>query len=178
VSEAPLASRRDALRGTIAGIRAIAERFDAHASVEALDAVDGKLAEERFNVVVLGESKRGKTTFVNALLGSEVLPTAVVPLTSVVTAVTWGDEIRAEVAFGDGRSGQVPPVELHRYVTERGNPGNRLDLRSAVLWYPAEPLRDGVFLVDTPGVGSIYAYNTRAARDFVPEADSELTSMG
>jgi type IV secretory pathway ATPase VirB11/archaellum biosynthesis ATPase len=48
-----------------------------------------KLAEDLFNVVVVGEFKRGKTTFVNALLGADVLPAAVVPLTSIVTAVTW-----------------------------------------------------------------------------------------
>jgi GTPase Era involved in 16S rRNA processing len=59
-------------------------------------------------------------------------------------------------------------------VTERDNPGNRLGVDRAVLYWPPEELRDGVFLVDTPGVGSVYRHNTEAAYDFVPEADAAV----
>jgi hypothetical protein len=133
-----------------------------------------KLAEELFNVVVVGEFKRGKTTFVNALLGAEVLPAAVVPLTSIVTAVTWGGEPRAEISFLDGRTESVAVEDLSRYVTERGNPKNGLGVERAVLYYPAAELRDGVFLVDTPGVGSVYRHNTEAAYAFVPQSDAAV----
>src|SRR6266508_5827274 len=112
-----------------------------------------KLSEERFNVVVVGEFKRGKTTFVNALLGADVLPAAVVPLTSIVTAVTWGEEPRAEVSFLNGRTESVGLEDLPLYVTERGNPRNELGVQRAMVFYPAGELRDGVFLVATPGVG-------------------------
>jgi GTPase SAR1 family protein len=171
MGEGSYASQRDRLRAIISGVGSIAERCGAINAVRSLDALDRKLAEQRFNVVVVGEFKRGKTTFVNALLGAEVLPAAVIPLTSVVTAVTWGDEIRAEITLLDGRVEEIPPVELARYVTERGNPENSLGVRRAVLSFPAEQLRDGVFLVDTPGVGSIYAHNTETARAFIREAD-------
>jgi ribosome biogenesis GTPase A len=67
---------------------------------EALEPVSGdasgtepllaRLAEDRFNLVVLGEWKRGKSSLVNAILGWALLPTAAVPLTSVVTAVSHG----------------------------------------------------------------------------------------
>jgi hypothetical protein len=133
-----------------------------------------KLAEELFNVVVVGEFKRGKTTFVNAVLGADVLPAAVVPQTSIVTAVTWGEEPRAEVSFLDGRTESVAVDDLPRYVTERANPHNELGVQRAILYYPAEELRDGVFLVDTPGVGSIYRHNTEAAYAFVPESDAAV----
>jgi signal recognition particle receptor subunit beta len=131
-----------------------------------------KLDEELFNVVVVGEFKRGKTTFVNALLGADVLPTAVVPLTSIVTAVTWGEDPRAEVSYLDGRIEAVTIPDLPSYVTERENPANRLGVDRAIVYYPAEELRDGVFLVDTPGVGSIYQHNTEAAYAFIPQSDA------
>jgi hypothetical protein len=133
-----------------------------------------KLAEELFNVVVVGEFKRGKTTLVNAVLGADVLPSAVVPLTSIVTAVTWGERPRAEVSFLDGRTESVAVEDLPRYVTERGNARNGLGVDRAVLYYPADELRDGVFLVDTPGVGSVYRHNTEAAYAFVPECDAAV----
>src|SRR5581483_6792712 len=168
------ADGRDRLTALLARLAELAERRNGHKAAEACREFSKKLAEERFNVVVVGEFKRGKTTFVNALLGADVLPSAVVPLTSVVTAVTWGDEVRAEVVRSGGRVERIGVDELADYVTERGNPENRRGVERAVLHYPAEELRDGVFLVDTPGVGSVYAHNTEAARAFVPEADAAI----
>jgi len=48
-----------------------------------------KLQQNRFHLVILGAFKRGKSTLINALLGEAVLPTAVVPLTSVVTILGY-----------------------------------------------------------------------------------------
>ena len=53
-----------------------------------------KLRENRFNLVVLGAFKRGKSTLINALLGEPMLPTAIVPLTSVVTVLGYGEQLK------------------------------------------------------------------------------------
>jgi predicted GTPase len=50
-------------------------------------ALRDRLQHERLQIAVLGQFKRGKSTFVNALLGAPVLPTAVVPLTSIATFI-------------------------------------------------------------------------------------------
>ena len=73
---------------------------------------------------MLGEFKRGKSTLINALLGREILPTAVVPLTSVVTAIGAGDRDRLRVRYADGGEQERPVAELADYVTEARNPGN------------------------------------------------------
>jgi len=49
-----------------------------------------KLAEDRFNLVVLGLFKRGKSSLMNAIIGRELLPTGLLPLTSVVTMLRFG----------------------------------------------------------------------------------------
>jgi GTP-binding protein EngB required for normal cell division len=168
------AAERDSLRGSLSLLADVAELHEDVAAADAAHALEKKLVENRFNVVVFGEFKRGKTTFVNALLGAEMLPAAVVPLTSIVTAVTWGEEVRASISYEGGREEDVPAGELPRYVTERDNPGNHLGVRQAILSYPSDDLRDGVFLVDTPGVGSVYRHNTEAAREFLPQADAAI----
>jgi predicted GTPase len=165
------AEGRDQLRDVLRGLADFADERGSVELADAARALDKKLVENRFNVVVLGEFKRGKTTFVNALLGAPILPAAVVPLTSIVTAVAWGEEVRAQVQFLDGREMQVSPGDLAAYVTERENPGNHLGVRRASLSYPSEDLRDGVYLIDTPGVGSVFGHNTESARQFLPEAD-------
>jgi hypothetical protein len=166
MGERTFAEERDRLRDALAELADFAHARESSAVAEAARALDKKLVENRFNVVVLGEFKRGKTTFVNGLLGAEMLPAAVVPLTSIVTAVRYGEQVRARIEYLDGREEDVSASDLSRYVTERDNPANHLGIRRAVLSYPSEDLRDGVFLIDTPGVGSVYRHNTEAAREF------------
>ncbi len=174
MGEGTYAEGRDQLREALAALADLGDERESSAVTDAARALDKNLVENRFNVVVFGEFKRGKTTFVNALLGADILPAAVVPLTSIVTAVTWGEEIRVGVVFLDGREEDVRPEDLPRYVTERGNPENRLGVARAIVSYPSEDLRDGVFLIDTPGVGSVYRHNTEAARAFLSESDAVI----
>ncbi|HEX9312369.1 MAG TPA: dynamin family protein [Actinomycetota bacterium] len=168
------AESRDRLRRTLSALTEVASGRGSGAVAEAATALIRKLEEERFNVVVAGEFKRGKSTLVNALLGMDVLPTSVVPLTSVVTAVTWGDPPRAEVFLRTGETRRVGVGEIAAFVTERGNPNNALGVDRAIVYCPSDLLRDGVFLVDTPGVGSVHRHNTEAALAFVPEADAAI----
>lgn len=81
------AEERGRLRRAPSELAGLAADRGSPTATEAARDLDAKLAGNRVNVVVLDEFERGKTTFVNALLGAEVLPAAVVPLTSVVTVV-------------------------------------------------------------------------------------------
>ena len=139
-----------------------------------LAAARTRLAEDRFNLVLLGEFKRGKSTLINALLGRDVLPTGVVPLTSVVTMVGAGNHDSLWISFQDGRHEQRPVAELADYVTESGNPGNGRCVELARVELDHELLRGGLELVDTPGIGSIHPHNTETARGFLPRVDAAL----
>lgn len=138
--------------------------YDAHARV----------AEDRFNLAVLGEFKRGKSTLINALLDRELLPTGVVPLTSAVTLITPGSQDRLIVNYADGRALEHPVGELAEYVTEAGNPNNRRGVEFARVELDHDLLRAGLQLVDTPGIGSIHSHNTEVARAFLPRVDAAL----
>jgi signal recognition particle receptor subunit beta len=134
----------------------------------------GKLATQTFNLVVFGEFKRGKTTFINALIGDDLLPMAVVPLTSVVTLLHYRPEELIEVEFLDGHTETIDRETLADYVTERGNSENRKRVNLVRVAIPSELLRSGLQLVDTPGVGSVYEHNTEAARGFLPHVDGAV----
>ncbi|HUO14247.1 MAG TPA: dynamin family protein, partial [Verrucomicrobiae bacterium] len=49
-----------------------------------------RLAEDQFNLMMVGRFSRGKSTLMNAILGGDYLPTGIVPLTSVITTVRYG----------------------------------------------------------------------------------------
>lgn len=133
-----------------------------------------KIETDTFNLVVVGQFKRGKTCLINALLGADLLPVAVVPLTSIGTILAFGDSLTVSVFFNDGRKIEVGPDQLADYVTETGNPRNEKDVREVHLTYPSPYLKNGVRLIDTPGVGSAYVHNTDVAYQYLPRCDAAL----
>ena len=126
--------------------------------------------------MVVGEFKRGKSTLVNALLGVEVLPMGVLPLTAVMTEVVHGAE-GATVVGSDGGRFDIGLDALGDYVTEAGNPGNERGVERVEVRVPAPVLGSGVVLVDTPGLGSIHLHNTEVGHASLLEADGAIVVL-
>jgi Dynamin family len=127
----------------------------------------------RFAVLIVGEFKRGKSTLLNALVGEDLLPTGVEPVTAVPTGVRSGPRRRARARFRDGTERDVPLDEVRDYVDETRNPGNRRGVARMDIEIPDGP-PPGVVLVDVPGLGSIHEHNTESALAALPEADAAL----
>ncbi|MEM2124060.1 MAG: dynamin family protein, partial [Methanolinea sp.] len=125
-----------------------------------------RLAAGRFQHAVLPQFKRGKSTLLNAMLGEDILPSSVIPLTAIPTFIRHGEERAVHVHFeGSGEEKVIPctsPGEMNRvllgYVSEEANPRNRLGIATVEITHPAPILRD-VVLVDTPGIGSTHRHN-------------------
>lgn len=165
---------RDVWLAVLDELLALADGLLAETPRRHLAAARERVAEDRFNLVVLGEFKRGKSTLINALLRRNILPTGVVPLTSVVTTLAAGDADRLQVYFSDGREEERPLAELAEYVTEARNPANHRGVELARVELEHDLLRGGLELVDTPGIGSIHSHNTEVARGFLPRVDAAL----
>jgi small GTP-binding protein len=160
----------DILRG-LGGLRPGSKELDAvH-----LRSLFARLSEDRFNLVVVGRFNRGKTTLMNAMLGMDCLPMGVVPLTSVITSVTYGSEPKVVLHYRHtSLFMDIPLEQLAEHVTERGNPGNARGISVADVQLPSDILRHGFRFVDTPGLGSTIAENTRTTEGFLPESDALL----
>lgn len=152
----------------------------AHAPEIARDAeiLAQRLGEGRFYVACLGQFKRGKSTLLNALVGAPLLPTGVAPVTSVATVIRYGARRAARVRMGQSRWMEIEPEGLSDYVTEERNPGNRKGVQGIEVFAPTPILRDGLCLVDTPGLGSVFPANTAATREFLPQVDAGLVVLG
>lgn len=134
-----------------------------------------KLSSEDVYLATLGLFKRGKSTLINALLQSDVLPSGVVPVTSVITKVRYAEVESATIFFGDGQVKEVPLSELSAFVTEKGNPGNVRRVREACVSVRSPFLRENdVTIIDTPGVGSTYLEGTEATYRFLESVDASL----
>jgi GTPase Era involved in 16S rRNA processing len=155
-------------------LQLLAEEAGSSSLIPKIDAQAQKLSEERFHLVVLGQFKRGKTTLINAILGEPLLPIAVVPLTSVLTLLRYGERKRISVIFLSGDRREISSDELEQYVTERGNPNNEKLVRYVEIEFPCEFLREGVVLIDTPGIGSLFLHNTEITYSFIPHIDAAI----
>jgi ribosome biogenesis GTPase A len=167
-----LGTTHQRLQGILARLRALAGPSEGQQVLSDLEAADRRLSEAVFKLVVLGEYKRGKTTLVNALLGAPALPMAVVPLTSIVTEVQHGAMPEARIEFLSGESRSVAFDDLPAYVTEPENPQNRKGVRRAIVRHPAPLLSEGVTIVDTPGIGSVFEHNSEVTYQFLEESDA------
>jgi GTP-binding protein EngB required for normal cell division len=150
-----------------------ARQAEAESLVTQYQDLMSKLAEDRFNLTVVGQFSRGKSTLMNAVMGMERLPTGIVPVTSVITSVGYGSRERVVLYSKDGTLPlEIPLAKLPEYITEKGNPGNQRGIRVAEVQLPAEILRRGFFFVDTPGLGSANLESTATTERFLPEADA------
>ena len=152
-------------------LETLQKRIDTATSASLSDIKD-KMKKNYFNLAILGQQKRGKSTLVNAILGQPVLPMAVTPATSVITVVEYGHEATVTVIHENGERREVSLQELADYITEERNPNNIKQVAVAHLTFPSEFLSRGIRLVDTPGVGSVFEHNTQTAYGFLPHIDA------
>jgi small GTP-binding protein len=131
-----------------------------------------KLEDERFNLVVLGEFNHGKSTFVNALLGAEVLPAGITPTTAAINHVVYSDTPRARAVLDDGSERPIDPKSIADWVTVEG--ANTEKVRFVEVGHPAPLLRAKVTLVDTPGVNDLNEQRAEITYGYVPRADAVL----
>ena len=131
-----------------------------------------RLEDERFHLVVLGEFNHGKTTFVNALLGSPVLPMGVTSTTAVIHRIQHGEAKKAKAFVEDGTEKPVPMEGLKDYEVE----GQALaeSVQHLDVHYPAPFLEEGVVLVDTPGVNDLNEARAEITYGYIPRADAIL----
>jgi GTP-binding protein EngB required for normal cell division len=141
-----------------------------------------RLRREQLQLAVIGQFKRGKSTFLNALLGAPLLPVGVVPVTALPVFISWGARAKAVASFRGGWPPETCDAQdcrtirnfLSHYASEQGNPENRHGVARIDLCYPAPLLDTGTVLIDTPGVGSTLRHNTEAAMNVLPECDAAL----
>lgn len=121
-------ARQEAVPDTLARLRASTRTLD-----------------ELFLIAVVGEFNSGKSAFINALLGQDLVAEGVTPTTSRIHLLQHGDE-NARRPLDDGTEVIRAPVELLREVT----------------------------IVDTPGANSLDRSHEALTREFVPRADLVL----
>jgi small GTP-binding protein len=133
-----------------------------------------RLSENELVVSVVGQFKRGKSSLINAILGKEILPVGIVPLTAVVTEIRSNNYFSAIVRFENDCEKEIEIEELSDYISEQKNKDNYKRVNIVTLWTENAPFGSNVTLVDTPGVGSTHQHNTEASYTYIEKSDAVL----
>src|SRR5215218_8109191 len=146
---------------------------------EALRLYQQELQDNEYKVLVVGEAKRGKSTFVNALIGQDILPTDVDVATSQVFNIRPSEREAYRVRFEDGSEREILPEELPLYGSQTGADAGTVPASDQIVrWIevdvPVRFLPPDVSILDTPGLGALYAGHAQITHRFVPEADAVI----
>ena len=128
------------------------------------------IAQNEISVAVFGRFKAGKSSFLNDFIGREILPVGVVPVTAVVTEISYGTEQRALVHFRNGQTAEVAVDQIAAYISERENPENQKEVELIAVELPELRRFRGLAFVDTPGLESALSHNTDASLNWLPNA--------
>ncbi|NLD59841.1 MAG: hypothetical protein GX647_09335 [Clostridiales bacterium] len=134
-----------------------------------------KIRNDRFNISVIGEFKRGKSTIINALLGAEICPADRLPATAALNRVVYGESPAVVVHFKDGKSEEVDMDHLRAYVTklDEASRGMAETVSEVVVRYPLSYCKNNVDIIDTPGLNDEDTM-TEITLSMLPKTDAAL----
>lgn len=124
-------------------------------------------AKEPMKIAITGQFSSGKSTFLNALLSKNIIPTGITPVTSKVNYIRYKDEYIVQVKYKDGREAFHPASNIANFTDQRGEVE---DIDYLTLFAPLPLLKDIVF-VDTPGLNSQSASDTLVTHNVLKDVD-------
>ncbi|WP_103666465.1 GUN4 domain-containing protein [Pseudanabaena sp. BC1403] len=121
-----------------------------------INSVIERVQSKSFSIAVVGIFKRGKSTFINALLGEDILPSDVNPCTATLNRITYGVNPRVQIIYKNGREEEIRIDQLYDYVTNLTpeSEDKAAHIREAIVQYPVQYCQNNVDIIDTPGLNN------------------------
>lgn len=145
--------------------------------------LEERVSNLNFKVLVLGEFKRGKSTFINSLLRQSVLPAYSTPTTAIINEVKWGETPKALLHYRSSDTEIIPPQEIpideiESYVTIQDFNQSADELQDSQyekveLFWPLELCRQGVEIIDSPGLNE-NVVRQQITMDYLGQVDAIL----
>ena len=168
------------LRAVLDELSRFPRDYDAQPVPESLSAARALLGNDNRDIVVCGEARQGKSSFINALLGKKILPVDVVVTTSQVFRIAHAERESFFLVFEDGLRIEISKDDLEKYgrQSDESLADEPLFAGRTLQWIevntPAAKLPEGVHLLDTPGLGTLYARHADIALRHIEAADAVI----
>ncbi|PPJ63947.1 dynamin family protein [Cuspidothrix issatschenkoi] len=156
-------------------LRRFSQKLKLTKSIGLIDDVLQRIEQRTFSIAVVGEFKRGKSTFINALLGQEILPSDILPCSATLNRVTYGVKPEVKIIFKDGNQEQIPIEKLNDYVTKL-TPESEItaqSIKEAIVYYPIPYCQNNIDVIDTPGLNDDQNM-TEVTLSVLPQVDAAI----
>jgi GTP-binding protein EngB required for normal cell division len=130
-----------------------------------------RLEDDSFEIAIFGRVSSGKSSLLNVMLGTDVLPVGVTPITAVPTRLLHGETPVVHVWFANRAPERFDIARLPEFVAEQLNRGNEKHVTRLVVRLPSPCLREGIAFVDTPGLGSLATRGAAETLAYLPQCD-------
>ena len=165
-------------RSIVGKVHEASDRFDIVSLRRHIEACEALFSQDQLiDVAILGQFKAGKSSFINSLIGQDALPVGVIPVTTVITRLRHGDKSSAVVTRFDGGTVEVPVDEVGDFISEEKNPANAKNIEVVDIALPSLARYPGLRLVDTPGLGSVFKYNTETSEEWLPKVGAAIVAV-
>jgi GTPase SAR1 family protein len=156
-------------------LRDFSQKLKLDKSVALIDEVLKRIKADSFTVAVVGEFKRGKSTFINALLGKEILPSDILPCSATLNRVKYGMSPRVKVLFKDGHEEDIPIDKLNDYVAKLTPESEKTakTVQEALVEYPVPYCQNNIEIIDTPGLNDDVNM-TEVTLSVLPQVDAAI----
>ncbi|CAA6824144.1 MAG: Dynamin [uncultured Sulfurovum sp.] len=144
------------------------ELYISYDMAERLDNLS-KRAHEPMKLAVSGLFSSGKSTFLNAMLSDDILPSGDLPITSKITYLRYGKEPQLKLTYSDGREELAGIDNIANYVNQQSVEMIQ-SIDHVTLYYPKDILKNIVF-VDTPGFNSPNKMDDETTEDILKNVD-------
>ncbi|HEX4229945.1 MAG TPA: dynamin family protein [Bryobacteraceae bacterium] len=175
--EADLSNRLLQLRETdvdVGLLKKLGDLVERHSLVEfrqPLAQLVEKIEFPTYEIAFFGRVSTGKSSLLNAIIGMNLLPIGVTPITAVPTRIKNGPNSQLLVWSAEGRFAKYSTGQLPEFVTEAQNPGNEKRVARLLVEIPLSILPEEVLLVDTPGLGSLALEGAAETLAYLPNCD-------
>ena len=162
------------LTDSLEQLLALSEELSLSHTADSIRETIEKSSDEHFEVAIVGEFKRGKSTLINAMLGQDVLPADVLPATATLNRVTYSEEPYVQVEYKDGRSERVDIDQLENYVTKLTMESEETaeTVKEATVYYDTD-FCNNVDIIDTPGLNDDEQM-TNVTLSILPQIDAAV----
>jgi len=138
-------------------------------SIQLKNLFDKLLRRARYpmEVAITGQFSSGKSTFLNALLTKDILPTGITPVTSKVNFINYGQEYKLKVTYKSGAQEYHGVDSIAKFTDQRQSVE---DIKYLTIYAPMEILKD-ISFVDTPGLNSLSEDDTATTRKVLRDVE-------
>lgn len=159
-------------------LKQVAPTLETYGKKSIVSEIDKAITTTEDSAIVLfcGEFKRGKSSLVNAIIGTELCPTDIGIATSVVTTIKYGAVKKAVRYYGNllENADSLKSEEIEWEDIDKYTMGDVLEIDNTILVelsYPSPFLKNGITIIDTPGIGGLDPRHAILTHMALPKAD-------